>query len=186
MVNTCGHPLCENCVEVLFVRGSGLCVQCKMPLRKANFRYQLFEDPLVQKEVELRKKILNDFNKREEDFDSLEEYDLYLEKIEQIIYNLVNDLEIEDTKRYVELYKRENKDLIKKNRAKLSYTAAFYATELEKEQLVKAELAREEASELNESRRTRLAKHEDALRSILPPSVLESTLTDNSPVTRST
>lgn len=56
-----GNGRCENCVEVLFVRGSGLCVQCKAPVRKVNFRYQLFEDALVQKEVELRKKILSEY-----------------------------------------------------------------------------------------------------------------------------
>lgn len=51
-------PRCENCVEMLFVRGSGNCVQCDTPLRKSNFRVQLFEDPTVDKEVEIRKKVL--------------------------------------------------------------------------------------------------------------------------------
>lgn len=52
------HYRCENCVEMLFVRGSGNCVQCDTPLRKSNFRVQLFEDPTVDKEVEIRKKVL--------------------------------------------------------------------------------------------------------------------------------
>lgn len=51
-------PRCENCVDMLFVRGSGYCVQCDTPLRKSNFRVQLFEDPTVDKEVEIRKKVL--------------------------------------------------------------------------------------------------------------------------------
>ncbi|KAF5399787.1 MNAT CDK-activating kinase assembly factor 1 [Paragonimus heterotremus] len=158
MVNTCGHSLCENCVEVLFVRGSGLCVQCKTPIRKANFRYQLFEDPSVQKEVELRKKILNDFNKREEDFDSLEEYDLYLEKIEEIIYNLMNDVSVEETKRYIELYKKENKDIIKKNRLKPSASLQFYESELEREELLREQWAKED-----EERRNTLLKGSSAI-----------------------
>lgn len=45
-------------MEMLFVRGSGNCVQCDTPLRKSNFRVQLFEDPTVDKEVEIRKKVL--------------------------------------------------------------------------------------------------------------------------------
>lgn len=49
---------CENCVEMLFVRGAGNCVQCNTPLRKNNFRVQLFEDPTVDKEVEIRKKVM--------------------------------------------------------------------------------------------------------------------------------
>ncbi|VDN31183.1 unnamed protein product [Dibothriocephalus latus] len=84
MVNVCGHSLCESCVEVLFVRGSGLCFQCRTPIRKANFRYQLFEDPEVQKEIDIRKKILNEFNRREEDFETMDEYDKYLEQVEEI------------------------------------------------------------------------------------------------------
>lgn len=54
----CFPHRCENCVEMLFVRGSGNCVQCDTPLRKSNFRVQLFEDPTVDKEVEIRKKVL--------------------------------------------------------------------------------------------------------------------------------
>lgn len=49
---------CENCVEMLFARGSGSCVQCDTPLRKSNFRVQLFEDPTIDKEVEIRKKVM--------------------------------------------------------------------------------------------------------------------------------
>ncbi|MEQ2177073.1 hypothetical protein GOODEAATRI_000102 [Goodea atripinnis] len=49
---------CENCVEMLFARGSGSCMQCDTPLRKSNFRVQLFEDATVDKEVEIRKKVM--------------------------------------------------------------------------------------------------------------------------------
>lgn len=34
MVNVCGHALCDNCVELLFVKGSGACPQCNVPLRR--------------------------------------------------------------------------------------------------------------------------------------------------------
>ena len=89
MVNVCGHGLCENCVEQLFVKGSGHCPQCNAGLRRHNFRLQIFDDHLVEKEVDIRKRVLKDFNKKEEDFDSLEEYNDYLEQIETIIFNLV-------------------------------------------------------------------------------------------------
>ncbi|PWA16651.1 hypothetical protein CCH79_00004406 [Gambusia affinis] len=84
MVNVCGHTLCENCVEMLFVRGSGNCVQCDTPLRKSNFRVQLFEDASVDKEVEIRKKVMKIYNKREFDFPSLRDYNDYLEQVEDI------------------------------------------------------------------------------------------------------
>ena len=35
------------------------------------------------------------------------------------VFNLANDVDVEDTKRQIEIYKRENADLIKKNRTKL-------------------------------------------------------------------
>ncbi|KAH0517128.1 CDK-activating kinase assembly factor MAT1 [Microtus ochrogaster] len=84
MVNVCGHTLCESCVDLLFVRGAGNCPECGTPLRKSNFRVQLFEDPTVDKEVEIRKKVLKIYNKREEDFPSLREYNDFLEEVEEI------------------------------------------------------------------------------------------------------
>lgn len=44
MINVCGHALCEACVDQLFVRESGSCPECNLPLRKSGFRTQLFED----------------------------------------------------------------------------------------------------------------------------------------------
>ncbi|KFO22952.1 CDK-activating kinase assembly factor MAT1 [Fukomys damarensis] len=76
--------LCESCVDLLFVRGAGNCPECGTPLRKSNFRVQLFEDPTVDKEVEIRKKVLKIYNKREEDFPSLREYNDFLEEVEEI------------------------------------------------------------------------------------------------------
>ncbi|KAL4656323.1 CDK-activating kinase assembly factor MAT1 isoform X3 [Arapaima gigas] len=120
MVNVCGHTLCESCVEMLFVRGSGNCVQCDTPLRKNNFRVQLFEDPAVDKEVEIRKKVLKIYNKRDTDFADLRQYNDYLEQVEDIVFNLTNNVDVENTKRIMEQYQRENRDIIQKNKAKLS------------------------------------------------------------------
>ncbi|KAK6307311.1 hypothetical protein J4Q44_G00224590 [Coregonus suidteri] len=119
MVNVCGHTLCESCVDMLFVRGSGTCVQCGTPLRKSNFHMQLFEDPAVDKEVEIRKKVLKVYNKRDFDFSSLREYNDYLEQVEEIVYNLTINLEVEGTKQTMEAYQRANRDIIQKNKGKL-------------------------------------------------------------------
>ncbi|XP_050684061.1 CDK-activating kinase assembly factor MAT1 isoform X2 [Leptidea sinapis] len=82
MVNVCGHALCESCVDLLFLKGSGSCPDCNVPLRRCNYRVQLFEDAMVEKEIDIRKRILKDFNKKEEDFATLREYNDYLEDIE--------------------------------------------------------------------------------------------------------
>ncbi|CAM9500086.1 CDK-activating kinase assembly factor MAT1 isoform X1 [Lampetra fluviatilis] len=120
MVNVCGHTLCESCVEMLFARGAGSCPDCATPLRKSAFRVQLFEDALVDKEVEIRKRVLKTYNKREEDFPSLREYNDYLEEIEDIVFNLTNNVDVETTKRRMEQYQRDNRDIIQKNRVKTS------------------------------------------------------------------
>ncbi|KAK5609735.1 CDK-activating kinase assembly factor MAT1 [Crenichthys baileyi] len=113
---------CENCVEMLFARGSGSCVQCDTPLRKSNFRVQLFEDATVDKEVEIRKKVMKIYNKREFNFSSLRDYNDYLEQVEDIVYNLTNNIDVENTKLRMEQYQRENKDIIQRNKAKLVCT----------------------------------------------------------------
>jgi len=123
MVNVCGHNICESCVELLFVKGSGSCPECNIPLRRTNFRLQLFEDASVDKEVDIRRRILKDFNKQEEDFESLREYNDYLEMVEDIIFNLTNNLEILETNKKIQQYKEENKDNIVKNRSRLSKDA---------------------------------------------------------------
>ncbi|KAK4885495.1 hypothetical protein RN001_001766 [Aquatica leii] len=120
MVNVCGHALCESCVDLLFLKGSGACPDCRIPLRRNNFRVQLFEDSTVEKEVDIRKRILRDFNKKEEDFSSLREYNDYLEEIETIIYNLSNDVDIINTNKRIEDYKRNNKEQIMKSKNKMS------------------------------------------------------------------
>ncbi|XP_012869344.1 PREDICTED: CDK-activating kinase assembly factor MAT1 [Dipodomys ordii] len=139
---------CESCVDLLFVRGAGNCPECGTPLRKSNFRVQLFEDPTVDKEVEIRKKVLKIYNKREEDFPNLREYNDFLEEVEEIVFNLTNNVDLENTKKKMEIYQKENKDVIQKNKLKLTR---------EQEELEEAlEVERQE----NEQRRLFIQKEE--------------------------
>eukprot|EP00092_Neocalanus_flemingeri_P030148 GFUD01032726.1.p1 GENE.GFUD01032726.1~~GFUD01032726.1.p1 ORF type:complete len:306 (+),score=127.81 GFUD01032726.1:44-961(+) len=120
MVNVCGHNICESCVELLFVKGSGACPECNIPLRRTNFRLQLFEDASIDKEVDIRRRILKDFNKHEEDFETLREFNDYLEMVEDIIFNLTNNLDILETNKKIQSYKENNKEVTVKNRSKQS------------------------------------------------------------------
>lgn len=138
MVNVCGHSLCESCVDLLFLKGSGSCPECRVPLKRSNFRVQLFEDPNVEKEVDIRKRVLRDFNKKEDDFATLDEYNDYLEEVEEIIYNLVNGIDTVETNRRIDQYKKENKDIILKNKMKIG------RSELELEELLEAEKQNEQ------------------------------------------
>ncbi|MCJ8731061.1 hypothetical protein PDJAM_G00191750 [Pangasius djambal] len=176
MVNVCGHTLCENCVEMLFVRGSGNCVQCDTPLRKSNFRLQLFEDPAVDKEVEIRKRVLKIYNKRDLDFPSLREYNDYLEQVEEIVFNLTNNVDVENTKQMMEQYQRDNKDIIQRNKAKLTREQEELEELLLMEQqdveLKRLENLQEEQRHLHTKRKNKQALLDDLESSHLPASLL--------------
>lgn len=124
-------------INALFL-GSGSCPDCRIPLRRNNFRVQMFEDPYIEKEVDIRKRVLRDFNKKEEDFHTLSEYNDYLEEIETIIYNLTNNIDIVNTNKRIEQYKKDNRELILKNKSKLS------REECELEELLELEKQHEE------------------------------------------
>ncbi|XP_025833355.1 CDK-activating kinase assembly factor MAT1 [Agrilus planipennis] len=138
MVNVCGHALCESCVDLLFLKGSGACPECRIPLRRNNFRVQLFEDSMVEKEVDIRKRILRDFNKKEEDFASVREYNDYLEDVETIIFNLTHDIDIVNTNKKIDEYKKNNKEQIMKSKSKMS------RDEYELEEMIEFERQQEE------------------------------------------
>lgn len=106
-------------IHIFTFSGSGPCPKCLIPLRRNGFKLQQFEDASVDVEVEVRKRILQDFNKTEDDFDTLDEYNDYLVEIEDIIYNLIRNINVIETKERIEQYKRENKDTIMRNRMKL-------------------------------------------------------------------
>lgn len=148
MVNVCGHTLCESCVDLLFLKGSGACPECQIPLRRVHFRVQMFEDSMVEKEVDIRKRVLRDFNKKEEDFATLREYNDYLDDVETIIYNLANNIDTIETNKKIEQYKKDNKEQIAKNKSKLG------RIECELEELIEMEKQEEE------ERRQKLARQE--------------------------
>ncbi|XP_007576270.1 CDK-activating kinase assembly factor MAT1, partial [Poecilia formosa] len=176
MVNVCGHTLCENCVEMLFVRGSGNCVQCDTPLRKSNFRVQLFEDATVDKEVEIRKKVMKIYNKREFDFPSLRDYNDYLEQVEDIVYNLTNNVDVENTKGRMEQYQRENKDIIQRNKAKLTREQEeleeLLLLEQQSNEQRRLEVLQEEQRQLQAKRKSKQTLLDELEQSKLPATIL--------------
>ncbi|XP_026864005.1 CDK-activating kinase assembly factor MAT1 isoform X2 [Electrophorus electricus] len=161
---------------MLFVRGSGNCVQCNTPLRKSNFRLQLFEDPAIDKEVEIRKRVLKIYNKRDSDFPSLGEYNDYLEQVEEIVFNLTNNVDIESTKQIMEQYQRENKDLIQRNKAKLTREQEeleeILLLEQQDSEQRRLENLQEEQRQLQAKRKNKQALLDELESSLLPASIL--------------
>ena len=104
-----------NIEEFIFHLGSGSCPECEAPLRRVNFKLQLFEDASIDKEVTIRRQVLRDFCQTQDDFETLREWNDYLEQVEDIIFNLVNNIDKEETERTIAKYKESNKQFIKKN-----------------------------------------------------------------------
>lgn len=148
LVNVCGHKLCETCVETLFTRPSAACPECNTALRRNDFRIQQFEDLIVEKEVDIRKRILKIYNKLEDDFqtasDPLRAYNDYLEEVESIIWNLANGQHVEETKKQIDKYKKDNESLIRKNNFKLGREEAMITSQIEEDERL-AEQRRVEA-----------------------------------------
>ncbi|CAG8709196.1 2106_t:CDS:2 [Acaulospora morrowiae] len=115
LVSECYHKMCESCIDRLFANGAGPCPKCGITLRKINFVVPTFEDLSVEKEVRIRKKIAQQFNKRQEDFQSLQEYNDYLEMVEDIVWNLNSNINKQATDELIEKYARENRDIIVHN-----------------------------------------------------------------------
>lgn len=66
----------------------------------------------LEKELKVRKRILAIYNKEREDFDSKESFDDYLEEVEDIIWRLTNNVDLERTERQVRVYQQQNQEQI--------------------------------------------------------------------------
>lgn len=149
----CYHKMCESCVDRIFSHGPNKCpiAGCNRTLRKHRFREQTFEDIQVEREVDIRKRIAAVFNRREDEFDSLMDYNNYLNDVEDITFNLVNKIDIEDTERKLASYAEHNSKAISSNAALASQEAhdysALQAAEKEQSRLRREAARREEEEE---------------------------------------
>lgn len=82
------------------------------------------------KEMAIRKRIANIFNKREEDFPSLREYNDYLEEVEDMIFNLIEGNDVPAIEAKIAHYQRENAEQIMMAHARKAeeYAAALAAS----------------------------------------------------------
>lgn len=118
----CYHKICESCVDRIFSLGPAPCPypKCGKILRKNKFKQQIFEDLIIEKEIDIRKKVSAIYNKTEEDFPgNLLGYNRYLENIEDIIFKLSysNDKqEIELIELELNKYEQEHKlEILERN-----------------------------------------------------------------------
>ncbi|KIM57070.1 hypothetical protein SCLCIDRAFT_131342 [Scleroderma citrinum Foug A] len=115
LVSSCYHKMCESCIDRLFTLGPAPCPICQKVLRKLAFTPQTFEDLTVEKEVAVRRRMAKEFNKRREDFADLRSYNDYLEEVEDVTFNLINEINIPETEARIDAYRKENAALIELN-----------------------------------------------------------------------
>ncbi|KAG2384178.1 uncharacterized protein HKW66_Vig0150590 [Vigna angularis] len=70
------------------------------------------------KEIAIRRRISSIFNKREDDFPSLREYNDYLEEVEDMTFNLIEGIDISAIEEKIAKYQEENAEQIMINRAR--------------------------------------------------------------------
>lgn len=144
----CYHKMCESCIDRLFTLGPAPCPICTKVLRKLAFNPQTFEDLAVEKEVAIRRRVSKEFNKRREDFPDLRSYNDYLEMVEDIMFNLINEINVPETEARIAAYRAENAALIQLN--------------IQREKLELQEIAEDEERErLHKEERIRLIRQEE-------------------------
>ncbi|KAF2453821.1 CDK-activating kinase assembly factor MAT1-domain-containing protein, partial [Lineolata rhizophorae] len=136
----CYHKMCESCVDRIFSGGPANCpiAGCRRTLRKNRFRNQTFGDIQIEREVDIRRRINDIFNRREDEFDTLLDYNNYLNEVEDLTFNLINNIDVEATERRIAGYKAENKAAIARNKVLASDDASSF----ESRQQAKREQAR--------------------------------------------
>lgn len=114
----CYHKICESCVDRIFALGPAPYpyAKCGKILRKNKFKEQIFDDLRIEKEIDIRRKVGNIYNKTDEDFPDLKEYNKYLENIEDIVFKLNNGVDVEETEAELAKYEQEHKlEILEKN-----------------------------------------------------------------------
>lgn len=159
----CYHKMCESCVERIFSHGPAPCpvAGCARTLRKARFRRQTFEDLKIEREVDIRRRVASVFNRREDEFESLRDWNNYLEEVENLTWNLLQGVDVKETEKKLDAYRRQNEAGIKQNAALESRETADAEARLAA-QKEHARLRREAArnEELDERREKEEGKRE--------------------------
>ncbi|KAK4454823.1 RNA polymerase II transcription factor B subunit 3 [Podospora aff. communis PSN243] len=88
----CYHSMCSNCVNRLFNDGPNQCpyAGCHRTLRRKGFRSAFFGDLSVEREVDIRRRVAAVFNQAEDDFETLRDYNNYLQMVEDLTFDLVS------------------------------------------------------------------------------------------------
>mmetsp|Transcript_7520 Transcript_7520/g.9820 ORF Transcript_7520/g.9820 Transcript_7520/m.9820 type:complete len:292 (+) Transcript_7520:56-931(+) len=107
----CGHQFCNSCLDRELVRRREFpCPICKTAVKRVNLTSRSLDHVQCEKDTSWRRRIISVYNKTETDFPFLNEYNNYLEEVEDMIYAIVNEEPAaEEIKAKVKEYEQENK-----------------------------------------------------------------------------
>lgn len=116
----CYHPMCTGCVENIFGKGPAQCPYpgCTKTLRQRGFHPAFFRDLTVEREVDVRRRVQAVFNMTQDDFETLRDYNDYLQQVEDLTFDLVQGGEAErkEAEQKLLAYEQKHKDEIEKNK----------------------------------------------------------------------
>ncbi|MCJ1267113.1 TFIIH/NER complex subunit [Lobaria immixta] len=106
----CYHKMCESCVDRIFSQGPAPCpvAGCARTLRKQRFRKQNFDDIQIEREVDIRRRVSQVFNRRQSEFTSLLAYNNYLEEVETLTFNLLHNVDVAATESLLASHAAQN------------------------------------------------------------------------------
>ncbi|KAK9420436.1 putative RNA polymerase II transcription factor B subunit 3 [Seiridium unicorne] len=152
----CYHPMCSQCVETIFKSGPAQCpyASCNKTLRLKGFREAMFADLTIQREVDIRKRVAAVFNNTQDDFETLRDYNNYLQEVEDLTFSLVYGEDADRMEAEAKLvdYEQQHKAEIERNKKK--------GTEAEALRLRR----QKDADAASEARKAELQRQEDEAR----------------------
>ncbi|KAI0126741.1 CDK-activating kinase assembly factor MAT1 [Xylariales sp. AK1849] len=124
----CYHPMCSQCVDNIFKSGPAQCPYaiCTKTLRLRGFREPYFNDLTIEREADIRKRVAAVFNNSQDDFDTLRNYNDYLQTVEDLTFTLVygENEELQKAEAQLLEYEQEHKAQIERNKKKGSAAEA--------------------------------------------------------------
>lgn len=118
----CYHAMCNTCVTSRFQTGPAQCpyAGCTKTLRQRGFRRAFFGDLSVEREVDVRRRVAAVFNMEADDFETLRDYNNYLQEVEDLTFDLVSggDEERARAEDRLRAHEQAHRDEIEKNKKK--------------------------------------------------------------------
>ncbi|KAL0242470.1 hypothetical protein GEMRC1_005033 [Eukaryota sp. GEM-RC1] len=119
-IASCKHRFCSSCVDNTFEgRNICPCPLCRRILRRSDFKTEDF-DANVAIELSYRKSLSKTFCFHLHDFDSESEYLEYLDLLEELVYNLSNQIDLEKTKSRIEEFRNSRRVSLAEAKSKQS------------------------------------------------------------------